>query len=142
MKEKIIYTLCLFMLIGAGCSDNEKQDIIPLRGTSWKLAGFVDVGTGVLTVPEPQDCKECYTLTFDTDYTATGRSITMDVKIDLKHLNPDIAIEKMYIDEGHRHGHDFRMAILVTGSFSVSPGELKLFNKNKTNYLLFKLIQQ
>jgi hypothetical protein len=46
----------------------------------------------------------------------------------------------MYLDEGYPdgHGQDFRTAILVTGSFTVSPDELKLFYHDKQNYLLFK----
>ncbi|MDR1918421.1 MAG: hypothetical protein LBQ65_02100 [Tannerellaceae bacterium] len=109
-----------------------------LAGTKWKLGGFLDVKTGKLTVVEPRDCEECYKLTFDTDSTASGRSITMNVKINLLKLNPDKFIEDIYIDEGHRHGHDFRIAMLIAASFTVTPDELKLFYHDKQYCLLFR----
>ncbi|MDR1919039.1 MAG: hypothetical protein LBQ65_05260, partial [Tannerellaceae bacterium] len=58
----------------------------------------------------------------------------------LLNLDPNVLIDFMYLDEGYPdgHGQDFRTAILVTGSFTVSPDELKLFYHDKQNYLLFK----
>ncbi|MDR0845657.1 MAG: hypothetical protein LBN71_10585 [Tannerella sp.] len=139
MKTKIMYVL-FSLLCCLSCT--EKEDMAALQGTKWKLAGFVDAQTGELTVAEPQDCEECYTLAFDTDHTAVAHSIIMDVNLDLLDLAFDKPYQKMYIDEGHRHGSDFRLAIFTTGLFSVTPDELKLFYNYKKNYLLFKLIEQ
>jgi hypothetical protein len=60
--------------------ENENTDISSLVDTKWKLAGIMNVETGELKTLEPynikteNDCEDCYTLTFDTDTTAWGRS--------------------------------------------------------------------
>jgi hypothetical protein len=143
MKKTLLLTvfgLLACVLIFCGCDRDET--VFPGKGTKWKLAGLVDTQTGELTEFDPKDCAGCYTLTFDTDHTATAHSILIDVKFDLLKLNPDRPMEAIYHDEGHPHGHDFRIAILVAGSFSLTSDEFKLFNKYKTSYLLFKLIEQ
>lgn len=95
--------------------------------------------TDVLTAPEPKDCKECYTLTFDTEYTAIAHSITLYVNFDLRDLNPDKMIT--YVGEDYPHGFDFRAAIGTTGSFSLIADELKLFYNNNKSYLFFKRVK-
>jgi hypothetical protein len=53
---------------------------VKLSGTKWRLAGILNVETGELKTLEPyniktgNDCEDCYTLAFDTDTTALGRS--------------------------------------------------------------------
>jgi len=48
---------------------SKQRTDLGLTGTSWKLKGIVDLETNLSTGLEPQDCKECYTLIFDTDTT-------------------------------------------------------------------------
>jgi hypothetical protein len=142
MKKILLFTLFGLLSITSpfvfsACKDDEP--ITELKGTTWKLAGFVDATTDVLTAPQPQNCKECYTLTFDTEHTATAHSISIDVKLDLWNLNPNRNIADIYIDEGHSHGQDFRIAILIAEAFSIIDDELKLFYHDRASYLLFKL---
>jgi hypothetical protein len=51
-----------------------------LQGTKWKLEGIVNEQTGERRALEPIDCEQCYTLKFDTDTTATGKSTTNEQK--------------------------------------------------------------
>jgi hypothetical protein len=63
----------------------------------------------------------------------------MNVKFDLLDLDPERLMHDLYIEEGgYPDGQDFRDAVLITGSVTVAPDELKLFYNNKTEYLLFK----
>ena len=124
------------------------MESIPLKGTKWKLAGIVDKETGTLKVLEPKECEECFTLTFDTDYTATVRSINKEtINLDLLNLNPDRLLAKngwweIYDGDGQSYfdGDPFRRAILTTASYSVTGDELNLFNK-AFYLLLFKQIK-
>ena len=124
------------------------MESIPLKGTKWKLAGIVDKETGTLKVLEPKECEECFTLTFDTDYTATVRSINKEtINLDLLNLDPDCILDKMlrcelYDGDGQSYfdGDPFRRAILTTASYSVTGDELNLFNK-AFYLLLFKRIK-
>jgi hypothetical protein len=120
---------------------------IPLKGTKWKLAGFVDMKTGVLTEPELKDCDKCYTLTFDTDYTAKGWSVTVATSIDLLDLD-----RYMLVTIGESYdGNRFRSSMVSIKSFTVTSEELKLYyysvdcsNDNPTHtmeYLFFKPVQ-
>ncbi|MDR3134383.1 MAG: hypothetical protein LBU42_10275 [Prevotellaceae bacterium] len=138
MKKILLKTTAILLII-AGCFSCGKDPTL-LKGTKWKLTGFIDAMTDVLTVPVPKDCKDCYTLTFDTEYTAIAHSITIDVHFDLRDLNSNRAITLMYQDEGYPNGHgqDFRTAIAIVGSFSLIADELKLFYYDNKNYLLFK----
>jgi hypothetical protein len=69
----------------------------------------------------------------------------MNVKFDLLDLNPERLMHDLYIEEGgYPDGQDFRDAVLITGSVTVAPDEMKLFYQNvynKTEYLLFKRLQ-
>jgi hypothetical protein len=84
MKAKIFFLLLgSIFLFPIGCSndsDLSKESIVDVKlsGTKWKLAGILNVETGELKTLEAYhpitDCEDCYTLTFDTDTTAWGRS--------------------------------------------------------------------
>ena len=94
MKTKVIKTITILLVLAA-CLASCSKDITSLEGTKWKLTGFVDATTGVLTTPIPKDCKNCFTLTFDTEYTALAYSITLSTKLDLMDLNPNNMIGDM-----------------------------------------------
>ncbi|MDR0567129.1 MAG: hypothetical protein LBG47_08875 [Prevotellaceae bacterium] len=126
----------------AVCFSCGKDEITSLAGTKWKLTGFVDATTNASTTPMPKDCKECFTLTFDTEYTAIAHSITLSMKLDLMDLNPDRMIGYMAeLYDPNGHGWDFRVAIAITESFSLINNELKLFYYGNKNYLLFKHVK-
>jgi hypothetical protein len=126
------------------CKDTA-EELPDLTGTSWKLAGIVNVETGELRELEPKACAECFTLTFYSGHEASGRSITRNARIDLLNLDPGRVRVYIYYDEGgYPDGDTFRTALFRTESFALTPDELKLFYHNSYNqreYLLFKRLQ-
>ena len=112
-----------------------------LQGTKWKLEGIVDTQTGILTELEPNDCDECYSFTFNTDSTATGRSTSNELGVKLK---PVVRIFLMT----YALGTDFYLedAILFCNaidtiiSYELSGNYLKFYYNNGENYLKFKKI--
>jgi len=130
-------------------NDNDNQTISSLKGTKWKLKYMVDSLSGKQTVLDPIDCEECFTLVFDTDTTATVRSINMEtLTLNLMELNPDTPLNmnmwwELYDKDGQYYldGDPFRRAILEAESYCVTTKELKLYypaSPGDANYLLFK----
>jgi hypothetical protein len=123
------------------------SETILLKGTKWKLAGIADSKTGTLKVLEPKDCEECFTLTFNTDYTAIVRSINAEtLMLDLLNLNPDVNMDdslwwELYDKDKQYYsdGNTFRRAILSTQFYTSTTKELKLYSRyTKESYLLFR----
>jgi hypothetical protein len=141
---KILKCILFCMLFAAfSCRDNNIPDIpIPLNGTKWKLAGVVNAKTYILKEFEPRACTECFTLMFDTDHEASGRSISSKIKIDLLDLRKYMLTEESETWIEHPSlpvdGDRFRGIMASIESFTVTPEELKLYFNNKTEYLLFK----
>ncbi|MDR3141723.1 MAG: hypothetical protein LBU37_08375 [Tannerellaceae bacterium] len=143
------YILFCMLLAGLSCRNNNPADvpISSLEGTNWKLAGAVNVETGKLNEFEPKACAECFTLAFNSDHEASGRSVLLEIKLDLLDLRKYGDIRK--ISEGswagdpslRIDGDRFRVAMASLDSFTATSKELKLFYNNKTEYLLFKRIQ-
>ena len=112
-----------------------------LKGTTWKLSGFMDVETGNLKVAKPNDPR-CYILTFDTDSTFSGISSTNEISggycIDYEKSTLNITryggtkINELF------DGKLFVNSFLSVQSFSLSGAELKLYYNNGENYLLYK----
>ncbi|MCL2098264.1 MAG: hypothetical protein FWH23_05840 [Bacteroidales bacterium] len=150
MKTSILkFTASLLIIAGSFFSCKEETapliERTYLEGTKWKLAGIVNTETGVLKELEPVDCEHCYTLTFDTDYTATSRSIWMTRKIDLLNLDPYVPLsailfcERYYVDGSDYCDSDvFRTAVIRTESYTAMPEELKLHFNLGYYYLSFK----
>ena len=128
---------------------------INLKDTKWKLIGLFDAEAETIVLEfEPKDCPECYTLLFDTDFTATSRSINDSQQIDLLNLDPFPLWEsrmyyEVYIKDGkHYEVGSYLIYLSMTASYFASNDELKLFNTcvsredcSKTRYyLLFKRI--
>jgi hypothetical protein len=112
-----------------------------LKGTTWKLKGFVDVETGNLKVAEPNDPK-CYILTFDTDSTYTGISSTNHIYGEYR-----VDYEKSTIDIVNPMGTEiselfdglmYMQSFMSVQSFLISGKELRLYYNAGKNYLLFK----
>lgn len=158
---KLVFLLLMVAGSFASCQNNDenngvaegvlfyRQDGTPiLKNTKWKLVGVVEEKTGKLIKLEPKDCEECFTLVFDTDYTATVRSINVNtLKLDLLNLNPYINLDdsiwwELYDKDGNYYdsGNTFRRAILVAASYATTSNELKLYyTYDGEKYLLFKL---
>jgi hypothetical protein len=134
--------LFCILFAGVSCLDNVPGGIVPLKGTQWKLAGSVNVETGELKEFEPTACAECFTLTFHSDYEASGRSVSSKIAINLldlrKYMNTDES-ETWVEDPSLRiDGDRFRSIMISIESFTVTTEELKLYFNNNTEYLLFR----
>jgi hypothetical protein len=142
--------------------------LMPLEGTTWKLAGFVDAETGVLTevVPrkghldietatltdgDPMDCEKCYKLTFVTDVEARGWSVLNGLYISflepIQISSTNISFSEKPISGGTKIGEPltptrYTDALHDLTSYICYNDELKLFYNNNRNYLLFKLIEK
>ncbi|MDR0542304.1 MAG: META domain-containing protein [Dysgonamonadaceae bacterium] len=145
MKTKIL-KLAAFALLLAGtmlACGNETDDSIKLQGTTWKLVGFADVETGTLRKAVPEDCLPCYTITFITDTTFTGKAssnlIHGHYKIDYEMSHMQIICGTMtevvpYFDE-----ELFVETMNLVQSFALQEDEMRLYYNDRKNYLLFKL---
>ena len=142
-----------FILAGS-FSSCEKDKVPALKGTKWKLVSVEDKSTKEPTVRElaPIDCEECYTLTFDTDYTATAHSINETLPLDLRQplcdscfLDYLLTCEKYPLDGEYYCDSDrFCRGIIAYGSYTVDNDGLRLFvhkNYNELYCLIFKLIE-
>jgi hypothetical protein len=141
MKNVIFILMPLFVLtIGAwGCHDKEEPTEIPaLQGTKWKLVGYTVGEEDMLRVFEPVDCEECYTLTFETNTFATGRSVMVNACIDLSDFDKYRNIED--ISEPY-DGDNYRIALASVNSCSVTDDELKLFY-SENSCLIYKRMKQ
>ena len=110
-----------------------------LIGIKWKLAGIVNTNTDEFTVLEPRDCERCYTLSFDTDSTATVWSAS---NIFLIRLQPIVQVvletEALGLDFYVEDAMLFCKAIKSISSYDISKNEVKFYFKENKNYLLFK----
>jgi hypothetical protein len=138
------YILFCMLLAGFSCHDNNSTVIpIPLNGTQWQLAGSVNAETGILKEFEPKACADCFTLIFNSDHEASGRSVLSKTGIDLldlrKYINTKESEASWSGDTSLRiDGDHFRDIMVSIESFTVTSEELKLYYNNKTEYLLFK----
>ena len=114
-----------------------------LINTKWKLTGIVDAKTGAVTELGPKDCRECYTLSFGTDYTAIVNSIYLPLRLDLLNLTPYVISDDMlryaewYGNVKYEEALDFRKAMAAAESCAGTEDELKLYYNDKKNCLLF-----
>ena len=149
------------------------EDLEPtnLAGTKWKLVGTTRfTPTGTIGELEPIDCENCFTLTFDTDYTAIPYNISRSwSKIDLTPTGynrcpyvmfEDIGITETYEKDGKDYFIYFPHLLFNIESFTVTNDELKLFYtrltykhnedgssimyviKDKNHFTLFKRIEE
>ena len=109
-----------------------------LDGTKWKLVGIVNTETGYTEELEPRDCENCFTLTFDTDYTATVHCISRGTgKLDLRPTSfnrcpyvmfTSVLITEIYKKDGEYYDVSvFEELFFRIESFTVTNDELKLF---------------
>jgi hypothetical protein len=169
LRKCLYYTVCLF---AAGllvlCNSCDKDVATSMEGTKWKLVGFVDAETGVLTevVPtrgrfdmetgiltdgDPMDCEKCYKLTFVTDVEAQGRSVHNVLSVSffepIQVSSTNISFSKKPTCFRTKVGESptpsrYIHALLDLTSYICYNNELKLFYNNNENYLFYKLIEQ
>ncbi|MDR1221604.1 MAG: hypothetical protein LBL07_01820 [Tannerella sp.] len=109
-----------------------------LTGTKWKLAAFVDVQTRESIEPEPKECSNCYTLEFNSDTTATGKSVlnTMYYTVTPSSIKMILATEIW--DGDNNNASLFYDALLTIDTYEYSKDELKIYYDGKNKYLLYK----
>jgi hypothetical protein len=120
--------------------DNTPTDVpASLSGTHWKLAGSVNAG-GMLKEFAPKACVECFTLTFDTDSTASGISVVNQLRI---HLLPKPAIVFMTeVDDTYNNdAQSYYDAWRTMISYKLENNDLWFLFNDKTESLLFRRIQ-
>ena len=148
-KTKIILASLLLIAVNFSSCIGDKAMGPPLKGTRWKLVGIVNVHSGEWRELEPKHCEECYTITFDKDYSGTAYSIQRTYMVDL--LNPSDFTDKLlsceyYFEDGKNYcdSNKFRTGIALAGSgpWEVRNGELKIYVSYLGGYLLFKSRKQ
>jgi len=145
INKNFLFTAFCAVICFACKSNNENEMLSSLKGTQWKLAGIVDSQTDKLTVLEPADCEECYTLTFDTDSTLSTRSTSNDLTGKYISNNSKYSFHIITfggtkvgeIGDGNLYVIPFWNKSIE--SFSLQKDELLLYYNDKKNYLLFKL---
>jgi hypothetical protein len=139
--KRIIFKTAAIVLVLAGviACKKEKEETSSLQGTKWKLAGIVDVQTGVLTEIEPKDCGQCYTFVFNSDNTAIGISAVNEILVRLSG-DPFFTLTTTFDDSENGDVSLFYEVIPLIESYScIDQTELRFFYHRATNYLLFKL---
>ena len=145
MKTKLIVftTITLLLLIGGtGCEkeyvDNDTKSIL---GT-WKLDGFGNTKDNTVKSADPENCEDCFVVTFNADSTFTGKSVinrlAKNYYLSGNNLSfPNGVLETM-VDEITGDGTRFTEALRNVHRYSIEKSRLKLFYSD-TEYLLFHL---
>jgi hypothetical protein len=154
--KTIIFTiaLCSVMLFGVSCSNDNlsvddstqarllnssgEEESQNLAGTSWKLDGIVDVETNEITVLEPKECNTCYTLKFDSDTTATGKSVMNEICLLITSSSTRFGMTKIWDGENNNVNLFYEALQTLDTTYEYNEEELKLYFDEKTKYLLFK----
>ncbi|MDR1592316.1 MAG: hypothetical protein LBS16_05480 [Prevotellaceae bacterium] len=97
MKSKLFFLSAVAATLMSGCSNVAPEYIVSesvsnlpsLAGTQWKLAGIFIAHHNLQEKDlKPVDCEKCYTLSFDSDTTATGISVDNTLAVNLKQQSP------------------------------------------------------
>jgi hypothetical protein len=124
--------------------DSEQSSI---ENIIWKLNGIVDVETNEMKILEPQDCDECYTITFHADGMFGGRStsniLNGDYEIDYK--TGVLFFTLIGGSESIEHGDGFlyRDALKAVQSFKTDDANqrlLRLYYNDGKNYLEYRVL--
>jgi hypothetical protein len=165
--EKIVKITAILLILAGIFACVKEKDNNTIAGTKWKVSGIVDVQTGVLTeiIPrasflddehrvvegDPIDCDICYTLVFDTDKEASGRSmynsIYMRFPDPIQISSTNIPFSERPIACRTKIGEPptptlYTEALINLTSYTYYNDELRLFYNDNMSYLLFKRIEQ
>lgn len=140
--KKTIFLLGIFTLLA--CEDVDKTISDSLKGTTWKLVGFVDVKIDIIKEAEPKSDK-CYVIKFNEDNTLSGISSTNQITGHYI-VNSDslkITIDMHTVTEINElyDGNSYLMTINSVHNFSFEEKTLKLYYNEGNNYLLFKALE-
>ena len=151
VRKKLIWEMNMPITTDCDCSRSS------LQKTVWRLVGIVDATTGEITEIEPKDCKNCFTLSFDTaafwiypsfdDYPPfpyfKGTTVDNDLFLELDTSSCTIIrfgdtrmIEHTY--GGSLYFKTLRSARLLAQSICLQGGSLKIYCNNRQNYLLYR----
>lgn len=143
-KYKLILLLLVAVCWSCQKNDDEQANMgepTSLKGTGWKLISFVDTEAGVSKEAKPADDRY-YILRFNDDNTLGGFSSTNELQgsydADYSCNNVIITIgQKTFINE-ILDGPEYLDILNKIQSFSIKKSELRLYDTDKKNYLLFK----
>jgi hypothetical protein len=167
LKITAILLILTGSLVSCGKEKDDNNTLTIVAGTKWKVSGIVDVQTGILTEIIPResffddehrvvegdtiDCDICYTLVFDTDKDARGRSmynlLSMKFPDPIQISSTNIPFSERPLAGRTKIGEPPTPTLYVEAlanltSYTYYNDELKLFYNENKNYLLFKLIEQ
>jgi len=114
----------------------------PLAGTRWKLVGVFDAQGALQKEFEPTDCAYCYTLTFHSDSTGTGKSGWLnsnDMQVHLSNICYLLYSESYFLQDGDVSL--FCDMVTFITSYSFEENELK-FYYNRDYYFLYRPIEE
>lgn len=131
----LVMTLFSFLMIGMLGCEKEETNKEYLKKTKWQLSEYVNISTGVKTKAEPEG-DGYYTITFDTDTTATGHSILNVIIVSLN--VPSIYAATEIDDSMNGNAVLFYEAIKSIESYILEGDQLKFYYNGKQQYLLFK----
>ena len=134
--------MCVLACISIACQSNGNETTPTLKGTTWKLVGFVDVATGEIKEAEPVS-EKCYLLSFNKDSSLSGASSSNQLVgtyiLDEKKLSTRINIHQATLVTEAFDGNQYLDALNVVHSFLLYKDELRLYYNNQKEYLFFKL---
>ena len=137
-KIFLFFSMLLAMGLSSACS-NETEGEDDLSNTSWRLLGFCSMDSNELQSIQPENCDNCYVLTFSTDGIFSGRTASNKFEGAYSAEKGLFAILKCTTTKvGDIYDNDrFYTALLNSTHYSISDSQLKLFYNNKQNYLIF-----
>jgi hypothetical protein len=118
---------------------DEPTGIVSLKGTEWKLSGYVTVESGELIPEETSMWSDTNnTLVFDESGHGYGKTIFNSVEVLQLLGKPLIIIMTKVGDSDNGHLELFYEAALMVDSYQYEENQLKFFYNDKKNYLLYK----
>ena len=143
---KPLFLSAIMILAAFSCDDDEDENHNHLIGT-WKCIGFGSSETNELREIEPENCDECYILTFKTDGTFDGK-IVMSVfsgKYEISESNKVTFSDIISTDIGEIGDAANYRDIYLNGTtyfkYNLIENQLKLYySGSETEYLLYNLI--
>ena len=141
LKPLLFIMICTASYVGCGENQNIKENIL-LTGSKWKLAAFVNVQTRESIEPEPRECSNCYTLEFDSDTTAIGRSVENVMHFIVAMSSIKIAMISEMWDGENNNVNLLYEALQTLDTYEYCKDELKIYYDKKSKYLFYKQLQK